>query len=100
MTRGVCPDPIKEAEHQLKKSISQTGHTISEATREKLRAARKRRGPLSPEALKNMSDAQKGKKLSNETKNKMSISHTGLNHSEETIEKIREGMIGKNKKDI
>ena len=49
----------------------------------------KREVRFSEEALRKISEANKGKHRSEETRRKMSEAHTGLHHSEETIKKLK-----------
>lgn len=78
------------------------GKHLSQATRKKISEARKR---LSPEARRNISNAQKGKTLSESTKLKISQSikgeHNpfyGRHHSEESKARMREANLGRSTK--
>lgn len=48
-----------------------------------------------PEMRKNASDFQKGKSISDKTKDKMSLSHFGITHSLESKAKISRSKTGK-----
>ena len=125
MARGICPDPIKEAERKKKMSdalkgenhplfgkprsketcqkISDklTGRTMPEETCEKISSSMKGH-VVTKKTRQRISKSNKGRIISKETRQRISVSLKGENHplfgktrSEETCQRISNGRKGK-----
>lgn len=106
MTKGVCSDPIRNAELKRMRSerITGTKHPMygrhhSEATRKKISSSCTN---PSEETRKKMRDARKLQVITQETKIKMSVAQTGSKnhfykkrHTEETKQKLSKALRGK-----
>jgi len=95
----------KKASEETRRKMSQTrtgkkakpetiaklrAKTNSEETRQKMREASSRRGPISEETRQKMSAGQRGRKHSDETKARISKASKGFKHSEETKRHLSE----------
>lgn len=79
-------------EKRQKLSDSHKGKILSEETRKKMSTSGKNRPARSLETLHRMSEAQKGKKLSDKHKHKLSEAHKGKILSKEHKQKISESL--------
>ncbi len=89
---------VVSSETRLKLSKVNIGKKHTDETRKKMVDAWSSRGPMSDETKLKIGIANKGKKrppISEETRNKLRISHLGKTFSKETREKISIGNLGK-----